>query len=155
MPQSEAQRDRRRARARERREADPEYHQRRKAQCRDYYYRNQEAQQERARAWRAANPGKAQAASRAHHEQERVLLSSLKVGKSCADCAWECTEANYQAFDWDHRPGVVKVFAISQAHRTPRRSREEILAEVAKCDLRCRNCHAIVTHQRRQEAKSA
>jgi len=74
-------------------------------------------------------------------------VRSLKIGKDCVDCGLKCTESNYPVFDWDHRPGVTKVFRISKGAR---HSRAAVLAEVAKCDLRCRNCHAIITHLRRK-----
>lgn len=81
---------------------------------------------------------------------ERVAwLRLLKVGKSCTDCGMLCTGRNYPAFDWDHRPGEVKKFGLAHAQR---KRRDEVLAEIAKCDLRCKNCHAVITHQRRRAA---
>jgi hypothetical protein len=47
---------------------------------------------------------------------------------------------------WDHRPGVEKLGDVSVdfwGH-----SREEILTEIAKCDLVCANCHTIRTFER-------
>ena len=75
---------------------------------------------------------------------------SLKIGRSCTDCGLECTRDNYPAFDWDHRPGTVKLFTIGGNVL----GRQRVLDEVAKCDLRCRNCHALITHQRRMEVQN-
>jgi hypothetical protein len=47
---------------------------------------------------------------------------------------------------WDHLPGTSKLGNISTDLRG--RSREEILEEIAKCELVCANCHAIRTFQR-------
>lgn len=47
---------------------------------------------------------------------------------------------------WDHRPGSEKLGEISGDFRS--RTRAEILAEIAKCDLVCANCHAIRTFSR-------
>lgn len=95
------------------------------------------------RAFYARNPE----AKRQETAQKRDWFRSLKVGKSCTDCGLECTETNYFVFDWDHRPDEVKEFQVSSGRY---RGKVKVLAEVAKCDLRCRNCHATVTHQRGQ-----
>jgi hypothetical protein len=107
---------------------------------------NPEKCKEYARRYYQANRETADRRGRDHQQQWYAWKKSLKIGKTCVDCAWECTEDNYPAFDWDHRPGETKLFAVSKAGA----GRDKVLAEVAKCDLRCRNCHAIITHQRGQ-----
>lgn len=47
---------------------------------------------------------------------------------------------------WDHRPGFDKLGDISEDFWG--RTRDEVLAEIAKCDLVCANCHAIRTFAR-------
>jgi hypothetical protein len=47
---------------------------------------------------------------------------------------------------WDHLPGTPKLGDISQGLRGL--SRDEILEEIAKCELVCANCHAIRTFHR-------
>jgi hypothetical protein len=47
---------------------------------------------------------------------------------------------------WDHLPGFPKLGNISTDFRW--RSRQEILDEIAKCELVCANCHAIRTYER-------
>jgi len=47
---------------------------------------------------------------------------------------------------WDHLPGVPKLGDISNGLNS--RSRDEILDEMAKCELVCTNCHTIRTFQR-------
>ena len=48
---------------------------------------------------------------------------------------------------FDHRPGEIKEFEIGFAVRGY--SRRRILAEIAKCDLVCANCHAVRIYRRR------
>lgn len=64
-------------------------------------------------------------------------------GRPCANCGGRYP---WVAMQFDHRPGEIKKFALS---RHGNRSKAAILAEAAKCDLLCANCHAIVTHERR------
>ncbi len=52
----------------------------------------------------------------------------------------------HQVMQWDHRPGSEKLGDVSQDFWGS--SREEILVEIAKCDLVCANCHAIRTFTR-------
>ena len=70
-------------------------------------------------------------------------LRSLKIGKACVDCGRQFLP---EVMQWDHRPGTVKLFEMSAAYAPW--TREEVLAEVAKCDLVCTNCHIIRTFKR-------
>jgi hypothetical protein len=76
-------------------------------------------------------------------------LLSLKAGRSCTDC-----QRTYlpQVLQWDHLPGTTKLGNISTDFRG--RSRQEILDEIAKCELVCANCHAIRTFARAGWASS-
>jgi hypothetical protein len=47
---------------------------------------------------------------------------------------------------WDHLPGRLKLGNISTDFRG--RSRQDILDEIAKCELVCANCHALRTAER-------
>lgn len=66
---------------------------------------------------------------------------------------------------WDHRPGEEKLFELSQAAQGRSRTGKfvqpnrgnvvprgitwaDMLAEMAKCDVVCRNCHAVRTAER-------
>lgn len=124
------------------------------ARNRAWYANNRDAQRARIRNWRSNNPEKTREIRLAGHLKKLAWLRSLRVGKRCVDCALVCTEQNCVAFDWDHRPGVIKLFNVSQALRL-RRTEKEIFAEIAKCDLRCKNCHAIITEQRIRQEQAA
>ena len=54
--------------------------------------------------------------------------------------------------DFDHRDGTTKVSSVT---RLINRSIEVLLAEVAKCDIVCANCHRIRTFERRGRAAVA
>lgn len=60
----------------------------------------------------------------------------------CMDC--EQTYP-YYVMDFDHREGVDKIYNIG---RMGRRSKKALLAEIAKCDVVCANCHRERTHAR-------
>jgi len=57
-----------------------------------------------------------------------------------------------QVMQWDHLPGAQKLGDISTGLR--RRSRTQILEEIAKCELVCANCHTIRTFERSGWAES-
>jgi hypothetical protein len=62
--------------------------------------------------------------------------------RPCADCGhgfppW--------VMDFDHRDPKTKSFALAAGHALLK-SRDALLAEVAKCDIVCANCHAIRTY---------
>jgi hypothetical protein len=73
----------------------------------------------------------------------RKWLRSLKEGRPCADCGRVFLP---EAMQWDHKPGFEKLFEISAAYAGW--TREAVLAEIAKCDLVCTNCHIIRTFAR-------
>ncbi|MDE3102721.1 MAG: hypothetical protein KGJ98_10850 [Chloroflexota bacterium] len=69
-------------------------------------------------------------------------MRSLKAGKPCTDCGKLFPIA---AMQWDHLPGYQKSGDISAMTRV---TREEVLEELAKCELVCVNCHALRTLRR-------
>lgn len=81
------------------------------------------------------------------HLRRRELIDSLKRCP-CADCG-----ERYQPhiMDFDHRPGELKTGAVS----TLQVSRVRLLAEIAKCDVVCSNCHRKRTYRRRKAQQAA
>jgi len=65
----------------------------------------------------------------------------------CVDCG----ETRWWVLDFDHRPSTVKRYNVSRMryHRM-----DKIQAEIAKCDIRCKNCHAD-RHYREGKADAA
>jgi hypothetical protein len=70
--------------------------------------------------------------------------------RPCADCGGRFHPV---AMHFDHLPGQQKEFDVGWAIRGY--SRKRILAEIAKCDLVCANCHAVRTYERRTGRSSA
>jgi hypothetical protein len=62
----------------------------------------------------------------------------------CVDCG----ERDLRVLDVDHRPGSGKSANVMPLARDGD-TWSRIRAEIDKCDVRCRNCHARVTAQRR------
>ncbi len=73
-----------------------------------------------------------------------VDLDKIKQETGCADCGFTGHPA---ALHFDHLPGYEKRQNLSQMKRGY--SRASVLAEIAKCEVVCANCHAIRTWTRR------
>ena len=71
----------------------------------------------------------------------------IKAG-ACMDCGFVITEDNFYLLDADHRPGEIKRFNLSKAHKYGLQSTIE---ELAKCDPVCCRCHRIRTYERSNE----
>ncbi len=78
---------------------------------------------------------------RARRARFRAYIAS-QLAPGCVDCGI----ADIRVLEFDHVRGV-KVAAISNMMRNA--SFEKLKAEIAKCEVRCANCHAIVTYRRR------
>jgi hypothetical protein len=76
-------------------------------------------------------------------EHARVLLELRSV--PCRDC--QQTYSPY-AMDFDHRDTASKVQDVTRM--VGRASLQRILAEAAKCDVVCANCHRMRTFRRRE-----
>lgn len=82
----------------------------------------------------------------AYHRKRRLAcvawLSSVKSARGCA----HCLEKDPAVLDFHHRDRAQKKFVLMGSHCYSR-SRVEILAEIAKCEVLCANDH------RREEAR--
>ena len=113
---------------------------------RRWYARNAEIKLARTREKRIADPQFAamlRASVRRNQAETRAKIEALKA-KPCSDCG-ECFPP--ECMDFDHRDPKSKHMGISSMGG---RRWEAVLAEIAKCDLVCANCHRIRTRQRRQ-----
>lgn len=75
----------------------------------------------------------------------RTWLDALK-DKPCHDCG---NKYHSSVMEYDHI-GTDKVACIGHIKQC---SKERILAEIAKCELVCANCHRLRTHLRREAVK--
>ena len=76
----------------------------------------------------------------------RMMVRQFKFDAgSCMDCGLVVDDRTIVCFDLDHRDPAQKKFTISQVmdNACPNDMRDEL----AKCDVVCRNCHAIRTHE--------
>lgn len=98
-----------------------------------HYINNKEKYRE---ANRRARPGK----------KNRRLLWMREI-KSVLKCK-KCEESRPQCLDFHHRDPKNKEFTIGQ--NVNNHSKEQILKEIAKCDVLCKNCHANLHWEMRQ-----
>lgn len=103
---------------------------------------------ERVRSWRKRNPEKYKAITARYNRKKRIELrdETRRVirevkSKPCADCG---VSYPYFVMDFDHRDD--KQFTISRP--TSYHNIGQLMAEIAKCDIVCANCHRIRTHSR-------
>lgn len=134
-----------------------EYREGRKVYGRAYYAKNKDGvdgllakQNERARATRAGERGTdAKRLNRetgarnaaVHAARRRAEMDELKTAP-CMDCGGMFPP---ECMDWDHRPGEQKTGSLGGLYIA---SRAKVMAEIAKCDLVCSNCHRIRTKSR-------
>ena len=109
------------------------------------------APKERVKEWRIARlekPGYRTLVNAKANERATAIrqwLSDFKVAAGCVDCGYS---AHPHALHFDHLSD--KTLNVSSA-----KSIAQAQKEIAKCEVRCANCHAIKTHDRRQAHKSA
>lgn len=72
----------------------------------------------------------------------RALVAQLK-SVPCADCG---SSFDPVCMDFDHREPGTKREAVSKIFK---RGKIAVLAEIAKCDVVCANCHRLRTHRLR------
>ena len=121
---------------------------------------------ERSRLHRARNPESVRATKAAYRERNveavraydrkkqarerarrRTWLDGIKVEAGCADCGYN---DHPRALDFDHL-GTDKVGDVGRMCHS-RIAVEKILAEIAKCEVVCANCHRVRTWRREQGA---
>jgi hypothetical protein len=98
------------------------------------------------RAYRASNPAKARQQELRRTQKRRAHLKArtdqIKLERGCIDCGYR---EHAEALDFDHRDPSMKTQNVSWLLM---RSWDKVLAEIAKCDVRCANCHRVRTAQR-------
>lgn len=81
---------------------------------------------------------------------DRVFAEKLRIG-ACYDCNRNVTIESLCAFDFDHLNPKDKIEKVSAMVRNER-SMATLEAEMAKCQLVCKFCHANRTNNRRRAA---
>ena len=72
---------------------------------------------------------------RGHREHNRELLVAYRFEHPCVDCG----ETDPVVLDFDHRDPTTKRCEVTRL--AGRRPWSAVLVEIAKCDVRCVNCH--------------
>ena len=101
------------------------------------YYRNH------LERWHAS-----QARKLAEYPAQRESWGALMSQLVCEDCGSPARlrSSGYWSLDFHHRDPATKSFAVGMSHH--RAAWATLLAEIAKCDVLCRRCHA-ARHRRR------
>lgn len=74
----------------------------------------------------------------------RKVLARYKRMKGCVDCGYK---ANSDALEFDHFPGTKGNKTVASLLYN---SWTRIKEEISKCVIRCANCHAIITLERKR-----
>lgn len=77
-------------------------------------------------------------------DKNKRYVNEIKSKSECIDCG----ENNPLVLDFDHVKGD-KVMAVSDMIGSAY-SLAAIQREIKKCEVRCSNCHRVVTHERRK-----
>ena len=109
-------------------------------------YTPEQAEQHRqaTRVWSDSPAGIAWRKTR--YDERRQWIDSIKLVSGCVDCGYR---EDSRALDFDHIKGE-KTFNVSQMFGY---SKNRLLAEIAKCEVVCANCHRIRTFDRGQHLR--
>ena len=80
----------------------------------------------------------------ARRKPRQDYIDGVKLAAGCADCG--IRSPHPEIYDFDHRDHRTKGKRVS-AYLTSG-TMEELMAEMAQCDVVCANCHRIRTRQR-------
>lgn len=131
-----------------------------RARKRAWSLANRERERARQKAWRNKNPDRVRAYYqnfKARHP-EKVRANKERqyakaVGRIAALKDHPCTDCGGrfppECMDFDHRDSSTKRLTGVQLYSV---DSEKVMAEIAKCDLVCANCHRIRTRRRRRAA---
>ena len=77
------------------------------------------------------------------YQERREFVDDWKLLHGCIDCGYR---EHACALDLDHRDPATKLKTVAEIMHA---SWDKLLAEIDKCDVRCRNCHAVRTQAQR------
>ena len=79
--------------------------------------------------------------------RNKLYVREYLEGKSCVDCG----NSDARVLEFDHVRGK-KLYHVSYMVQKAYKL-DLIKEELSKCEIRCCNCHRIITHQRRSNFK--
>lgn len=74
----------------------------------------------------------------------RAVIGRWKEQRGCKTCGNKSLKS-FQ-LDLDHRDPKLKSFGIARRDKLAGQSWSTIKKEISKCDILCKNCHALKTH---------
>ena len=81
-----------------------------------------------------------------HHNRGKELKEFMFKFLSLSKCV-DCGERRVLCLEFDHKNSQKKLFNLGKAPMIKGLSLKELVREIAKCEVRCANCHTIKTHQ--------
>ena|SRR2546423_14788923 len=117
----------------------------RRAYNRAYYLANRERVLATSRARYLADPIAWRQKTDESHRRLKAFMRQQKEGKVCVRCGF----SDPRALDFHHRDASGKEFSLARAWQRSY-SRQRILAEIAKCEVLCANCHRIMHAEERE-----
>ena len=106
---------------------------------REYAAAHREEALERATKYYRSNTIKVKAYAANRRKEQKAKYAAI-LGGVCERCGFN----HLAALDFHHKDPTQKLFRLSDAIvRTKKYTPEEIFTEVLKCELLCKNCHAI------------
>ncbi len=115
-------------------------------------YKNKKDQAAASKRYYEANKDKVKSRTLIRNKKQnyknRQYITFIKSLSECVDCG----EDNVVVLEFDHIRGVKKNTVSKMANQSY--SLITIQKEINKCEVRCANCHRIVTHERRLAAKN-
>lgn len=134
------------------------------ARCRANYRKTKKPRLAYRKQWEKDNPELAKAQDQRDYERHKekrdekvrewVFRSTsyrrgiIRDYLSCHPCV-DCGESNPLCLDFDHVRGTKEMNVSKALRKTGTWSIDRLLNEIRKCEVRCANCHRIVTYQRR------
>lgn len=85
--------------------------------------------------------------AREYKQQMRDYVAAYKLAKGCEICGFQPKHSCQ--LDLDHNDPDTKVYKGSHKAYDAGWSKERIDAELAKCTVTCKNCHALRTYEER------
>lgn len=106
-------------------------------------YKDKERQRAAQAAWYQKHKAEYTERNRQRRKQVTALVTEIKESNPCTDCGQFFLGCQMQ---FDHI-GTDKIKSVSDTIRY--NTLPKVLAELAKCELVCANCHALRTWQRK------
>jgi hypothetical protein len=114
-------------------------------------YKNKEDQAACAKRYYEDNKERMKAAAKERNiltrKRNRKYIANIKSHAQCVDCG----EKNPVVLDFDHVRGEKLGDVSNMVNQSY--FIEALEKEIDKCEIRCSNCHRIVTHKRRIKCK--